>query len=49
VAARPAPIHAARTVKRKRSTSVFSRSLSVESEAADDNTCEEAVPVSLAL
>ena len=40
--------YAARTVSRKRLTSSFRRLLSVDRVCAADNTCEDAVPVSLA-
>jgi hypothetical protein len=41
-------IYAARTVTRNLSTSILRRLLSLESDCADDSTCEEAEPVSLA-
>lgn len=40
--------HAARTVVRNFSTSVFKRLLSLDSERADANTCPDAAPVALA-
>jgi hypothetical protein len=44
----PRPGYAARTVARKRSTSVFSRLPSLASDCAEESTWPEAEPVSLA-